>query len=249
MQIPNKRWITRVDHPGLFLTYDDGPNPAVTPRLLDMLREVKGSATFFVTGESLNQVEAPSILRRMLAAGHTIGNHGQAHSKDAYPDFEVSQRRIEDACGVRTRIFRAPYGLKSHVADYFSRDRSVLGIHWTRQFEDWLPVDVANVEKQIPEIVGPGSILLLHDGSPSSDEYRDRSQVLALTELIAFECRRRSIPLTGLASVYPALTEDAANRNGRAKTSAITSAGSWPTQSRQRSPISNVGAARSRSCR
>jgi peptidoglycan/xylan/chitin deacetylase (PgdA/CDA1 family) len=205
IEISNKRWIRRINHPALFLTYDDGPNPAVTPPLLDLLQEVGGSATFFVTGESLDQVEAPSILRRMLAAGHTIGNHGQVHSKVAYPDFEVSQRRIENVCGVRTRIFRAPHGLKSHVANYLRTDRSVLGVHWTRHFEDLLPVDFANVEKQIPEIVEPGSILLLHDGSPSCEEYRDRSQVLALTEMIANECQRRSIPLAGLASVYPAL--------------------------------------------
>jgi peptidoglycan/xylan/chitin deacetylase (PgdA/CDA1 family) len=205
IEISNKRWIRRINHPALFLTYDDGPNPAVTPRLLDILKEVGASATFFVTGESLNQIEAPSILRRMLAAGHTIGNHGQLHSKSVYPDFEVSQRRIEVACGVHTRIFRAPHGLKTQVADYLQRDRSVVGFHWSRHFEDWLPVDLAKVAKQIPECVEPGAIVVLHDGSPCTEEYRDRSQVLALTEMIATECQRRSIPLAGLASVYPAL--------------------------------------------
>jgi peptidoglycan/xylan/chitin deacetylase (PgdA/CDA1 family) len=205
IEISNKHWIRRINHPGLFLTYDDGPNPAVTPQLLDILQEVRASATFFVTGESLNQIEAPSILQRMLAAGHTIGNHGQLHSKNVYPDFEVSQRRIEAACGVHTRIFRAPHGLKTHVVDYLRRDRSVLGVHWTRHFEDWQPVDLAKVAKQIPEVVEPGSILLLHDGSPCTEEYRDRSQVLALTEMIAAECQRRLIPLASLASVYPAL--------------------------------------------
>ena len=205
LEISNKRWIRRINHPALFLTYDDGPNPAVTSRLLDILRAVRGAATFFVTGESLDQIEAPSILRRMLAEGHTIGNHGQLHLKNAYPDFEVSQRRIEAACGVHTRIFRAPHGLKTHVADYLRRDRSVLGLHWTRHFEDWLPVDLAKVAKQISEVVEPGSIVLLHDGSPSSEQYRDRSQVLAITEMIATECQCRSIPLAGLASVYPAL--------------------------------------------
>jgi peptidoglycan/xylan/chitin deacetylase (PgdA/CDA1 family) len=204
-EISSKRWIRRTNHPALFLTYDDGPNPSVTPRLLDILQDVGGSATFFVTGESLNQIEAAPILRRMLSEGHTIGNHGQLHVKDAYPDFEASQRRIESACGIHTRIFRAPHGLKTHVADYLDRDRNVLGVHWTSHFEDWLPVDLVKVAGQIPEVVERGSIVLLHDGSPSSEQYRDRSQVLALTEIIAAECQRRSIPLAGLASVYPAL--------------------------------------------
>jgi chitooligosaccharide deacetylase len=205
IDISNKHWIRRLNRPGFFLTFDDGPNPSVTPKLLDILKEVRGTATFFVTGESLDQIEAPAILRRMLAEGHTIGNHGQLHLEDTYPNFEASQRKIEIACGVHTRIFRAPYGRKTHVSDYLQRDRSVLGVHWTRTLEDWLPVDFEKIAKQIPEIVQPGSIVLLHDGSPSSDQYRDRSQVLKLTEMIARECQRRYIPLTGLASVYPAL--------------------------------------------
>jgi chitooligosaccharide deacetylase len=205
MGIWSTRWIRRLDLPGLFLTYDDGPNPAVTPDLLDVLRRFRGSATFFVTGEALDQVEAPSILRRTLAEGHTIGNHGQLHSKEAYPDFETSQRKIEAACGVQTRIFRAPHGLKQHVVEYQRRDRRAVGVHWTQHFEDWLPLDFEKVAEQIPQKVQPGTILLLHDGCPRTDTYRDRSHVLRLTDMIATECRRRSIPLVGLASVYPAL--------------------------------------------
>jgi peptidoglycan/xylan/chitin deacetylase (PgdA/CDA1 family) len=188
----------------MFLTYDDGPNPSVTPKLLDILKESRTSATFFVTGESLAHTEAPSILRRMVAEGHTIGNHGQLHLKTEYPGYEISQRRIETACGIRTGIFRAPYGLKRHVADYLRKDRRVLGVHWTVYFEDWLPLDFEKVARQIRELE-PGSILLLHDGAASGDEYRDRSQVLKLTEMIIAECHRRSIPLAGLASIYPAL--------------------------------------------
>jgi len=124
--------------------------------------------------------------------------------KTEYPEYEVSQRRIEDACGLHTRLFRAPHGLKTHVAEYLRRDRSVLAVHWTTFFEDWLPVDLEKFAKQISELE-PGSILLLHDGAASSDEYRDRSQVITLTKMIVSECRRRSIPLAGLASVYPTL--------------------------------------------
>ena len=205
MGILSTRWIRGLDHPGLFLTYDDGPNPAVTPDLLDILRRFRGSATFFVTGEALDQPETPAILRRMVAEGHTIGNHGRLHSREAYPDFETSQRKIQAACGVRTRIFRAPHGLKQHVIEYQKRDRRAVGVHWTEHFEDWLPLDFEKITAQVPEKVQPGAILLLHDGSPSTDAYRDRSQALRLTEMIAAECWRRSIPLAGLASVYPAL--------------------------------------------
>jgi len=202
---PARRWIRRLDHPGFFLTYDDGPNPAITPQVLDILRTFRSSGTFFVCGEALDQDGAPAILRRMLEAGHTIGNHGQLHRKDAYPDFETSQAGIEHACGVRTRIFRAPYGSESHVAEYLKRDRRVLAVHWTQHFGDWLRVDLEKAIQKIPEVVAPGTILLLHDGASSDAEYQDRSQVLTLTEMIAIECRRRSIPLVGLASVYSSL--------------------------------------------
>jgi peptidoglycan/xylan/chitin deacetylase (PgdA/CDA1 family) len=204
-EIPAKRWIRRLKHPGVFLTYDDGPNPAVTPQLLDLLREFGASATFFVTGESLDHPEAASLLKRMLAEGHTIGNHGQIHSKEHDPEFEISRLRIENACGLRTRIFRAPHGLKSYVAAYTQKDRRVLGVHWTNHFEDWLPLDFAKVAEQIPQAVVPGSILLLHDGAAASAKYKDRTHALALTKMILTECRRRSIPLAGLSSVYPSL--------------------------------------------
>jgi len=204
LEISNKRWIRRIRHPAIFLTYDDGPNPSVTPRLLDLLKEARASATFFVTGESLAHTEAPSILRRMVEEGHTIGNHGESHLKTEYPAYEISQRRIELACGIHTDIFRAPYGVKKHVADYLQKDRRVVGVHWTAYFEDWLPLDLEKVTTQVGEL-DRGSILLLHDGSTSHDEYRDRSQVLKLTEMIVGQCHRKSIPLAGLATVYPAL--------------------------------------------
>ena len=214
-EIPAKRWIRRVKHPGIFLTYDDGPNPAVTPQLLDLLREFGASATFFVTGKSLDDPEAGSILTRILAEGHTIGNHGQTHSQEHYPEFEISQHRIEDACSLRTRIFRTPYGLASHVAAYIQKDRRVVGVHWTNHFDDWQPLDLEKVAKQIPEAVVPGSILLLHDGADASAHYKDRTQTLALTKMILTECKRRSIPLAGLASVYPRLHQIRKHETGQ----------------------------------
>jgi len=210
---PAQRWIRRIDHPGLFLTYDDGPDPVLTPQVLDVLREFKGSATFFVTGQSLDKIEAPAILKRILAEGHTLGNHGQLHRKDAYPDFETGQLRIEAACGAQTRIFRAPFGLEANVFEYLKRDRRALAIHWTQHFEDWLPVDLDKVARQIPEVVKPGTIVLLHDGTVAEAICPDRSTVAKITEMIATECRRKSIPLVGLASIYPGLHRVSSGRS------------------------------------
>src|ERR1700692_1403897 len=95
LAISNKRWIRRIHRPAVFLTYDDGPNPSVTPQLLDLLKEEGVPATFFVTGDAVKQTEAPAILRRMLAEGHTVGNHGQLHLKTEYPNYELSQAGIE----------------------------------------------------------------------------------------------------------------------------------------------------------
>ena len=80
-----------------------------------------------------------------------------------------------------------------------------LGVHWTNHFEDWLPLDFAKVAEQIPQALVPGFILLLHDGAAASAQYKDRTHVLALTKMILTECRRQSIPLASLSSVYPSL--------------------------------------------
>jgi chitooligosaccharide deacetylase len=199
------RFLRTVNHPALFLTYDDGPNPEITPRLLDILGSADAVASFFISGESLAHPQAPGLLGAALDQGHTIGNHGLLHVADAYPEFETMRAGLRDAARIDTGLFRAPYGRRSQAGVYLDRDPDVLAFHWTFHLEDWLPVDLDQAARRVPEIVQPGAIVLLHDGALASSQYRGREQVLELTSMLLAECRRRALPTAGLAQVYPAL--------------------------------------------
>jgi peptidoglycan-N-acetylglucosamine deacetylase len=199
------RFIRRLSHTAVFLTFDDGPNPQITPRLLDLLKNTGAKATFFLSGESLGCAEGPSIARASAVAGHTIGNHGLLHTAGTYPEFEIMRASIRAATGVDTALFRAPYGRRGQTAAYLERDPTVMAFNWTAHLEDWLPVDLSTAERRIAQIVEPGAIVLLHDGALSCSVYRERYQVLALTAILIAECRRRGIPISGLAEVYPGL--------------------------------------------
>ncbi len=98
------------------LTFDDGPDPRFTPRILDILKEKKAPATFFVTGVAANT--APGLLRREYADGHEIGNHTYTHPhfneiSRAQLRFELNltERLFESTLGIKTLLFRPPYGI------------------------------------------------------------------------------------------------------------------------------------------
>jgi len=106
------------DEPVVSLTFDDGPNPRATPRILDILRRARVRATFFVLGQHVERW--PELVRRMALEGHQIGNHGFFHRKlhrrtPAYVRDDITRgtEAIVRASGVRPRHFRAPHGFRS----------------------------------------------------------------------------------------------------------------------------------------
>ncbi|MBL0241626.1 MAG: glycosyltransferase [Chloracidobacterium sp.] len=115
-QIPSSYVIQRTgDKPGkIALTFDDGPDPVWTPKILDILKQENVKATFFILGE--NGQTNPDIVKRIVAEGQTIGNHSFTHPNlgevpRAVTDLELNatQRLIESLTGHSTRLFRAPY--------------------------------------------------------------------------------------------------------------------------------------------
>ncbi|MDQ3820845.1 MAG: polysaccharide deacetylase family protein, partial [Acidobacteriota bacterium] len=114
--IPSSYVVERTgDHPGLIaLTFDDGPDPAWTPKILDILKQENVPATFFIIGE-YGQA-SPNLLRRIVAEGHDIGNHtythpnlGESSSRIADLEINATQRLIEAVTGRSTRLFRPPF--------------------------------------------------------------------------------------------------------------------------------------------
>jgi peptidoglycan/xylan/chitin deacetylase (PgdA/CDA1 family) len=116
--------ISKTNVNGIHLTFDDGPNPNATPRVLNFLRERNILAHFFVIGE--NAQKYPDIVRKIKDEGHLIGNHTNSHTCLLFKSYNFVQREIllaeeaiENAIGKRSKYFRPPYGsigqpLKQH---------------------------------------------------------------------------------------------------------------------------------------
>lgn len=154
--------------PVLALTYDDGPDPAHTPGLLDLLADRGVRATFFVLADAADA--HPELVRRIVADGHELALHGADHTRlSALPDRESvavvadARRRVEAVAGVPVRLFRPPYG--AHTAGSL-RGWRALGLDvviWSGWATDWVDDAPEVVTARARRSVHPGGILLLHD--------------------------------------------------------------------------------------
>ena len=152
------------------ITIDDGPNPTVTPAVLDILDAGQASATFFCIGQA---VEAhPALAREIVRRGHSIENHSYAHrhhfSLMGLPQLrrEISraQQVIFDATGALPVYFRAPAGLRSPLLDPVLQELELKLVSWTRRGYDTVTGDPAKVLQRLQNKIAAADILLLHDG-------------------------------------------------------------------------------------
>ena len=159
----------RTNLPYIAMTFDDGPHPKNTPRLLDMLRKRNIKATFYVIGRNVRMY--PNIVRRIVAEGHEIGSHTYTHRKltslsDAAVRSELSKTRdaIVAACGVKPRTMRPPYGaLRRNQRAWINKEFGYPTILWDVDPEDWKRPGVSVVTSRILKGAKNGSIILSHD--------------------------------------------------------------------------------------
>jgi peptidoglycan/xylan/chitin deacetylase (PgdA/CDA1 family) len=177
------------------LTFDDGPNPEATPRILDALAEGHVKATFFLLGRHVDRW--PDIARRVAAEGHTVANHGWHHRKlhralpaRARADLEMGARSIERATGIRPRLFRAPHGFRAPWVTPIAASLGQRTVGWSLGVWDTdRPGARAIVDRTIAG-ARPGAILLLHDGD-GYDPFGDRTQTAEAVPLIVRELHDR----------------------------------------------------------
>ncbi len=178
----------------LALTYDDGPNPAVTPRLLDLLAQHQVRATFFLIGSFARQ--QPALAREIATAGHLIGNHTLTHPKLAWQSSERirqelhdGSRLIEDIVGAPVRYFRPPHGSRRPYVMRAAGELGLCTVLWNVTAADWNPIGTdaitRNVERGILRNQGRsrGSNILLHDGSHKNQD-ADRQATIESTERV-----------------------------------------------------------------
>ncbi|MFT6862033.1 MAG: peptidoglycan/xylan/chitin deacetylase (PgdA/CDA1 family) [Akkermansiaceae bacterium] len=157
------------NQPYVAMTFDDGPHPKNTPRLLDILRTRNIKATFYVIGGNVDRY--PHIVRRIVAEGHEIGNHTYTHRKlTTLGDSEVRKemQRTEDAivraAGVKPRTMRPPYGaLLQRQRSFIFSDFTYPTIMWSVDPNDWKRPGPSVVRSRILGGAHNGAIILAHD--------------------------------------------------------------------------------------
>lgn len=155
--------------PYVALTFDDGPSPANTTRLLSILRQRGVLATFFVVGK--NAAAYPQVLRAIQADGHEIGNHSYSHPvlskmplNAVYDEIRRTDAAIERATGQLPHTFRPPYGaLTAAQRSAVYRDFGYPTIMWSVDPLDWKRPGSAAVASRIIKGTRAGSIILAHD--------------------------------------------------------------------------------------
>ena len=184
------------------LTFDDGPNPDATPRILDALAERGTHATFFILGRHAERW--PSLVRRVAEEGHTIGNHGWFHRKLHFKsptyvrdDLTRGTQAIVDACGVRPSLFRAPHGFRSPWVTAIAASLGQRTVGWSLGVWDSDRPGADVIARRTIEGAKPGSILLLHDGDgydPDGDRVQTAQAVPVIVDTLTSQGYRFVTP-------------------------------------------------------
>ena len=166
---------TRLPHAALArrevaITVDDGPDPRITPRVLDVLDERGAKATFFCIGERVQR--HAELAREMVRRGHSVENHSQRHlnhfsllgPRGLVAEIERAQDTIGITTGQHPWFFRAPAGLRSPLLDPVLSRLGLRLASWTRRGFDTVSTRAEAVLGKLTRRLGPGDILLLHDG-------------------------------------------------------------------------------------
>lgn len=205
-----------VDGPYIAMTFDDGPNPETTPRLLKMLEQRGIKATFFVLGS--RAIASPNIIKQMIAQGHEVANHSWDHPQlpkipVAAADKQIGDTNavIEQITGLKIHNVRPPYGamtptLRAHLREKFGSTF----IYWSVDPLDWKDRNPTVIHDRILSHVHPGAIILAHDIHPTTVDAMPKTlddliakgyKFVTVSQLIAMN---KAVPEPKVASLNPA---------------------------------------------
>jgi peptidoglycan/xylan/chitin deacetylase (PgdA/CDA1 family) len=188
------------------LTFDDGPNPPYTDRILDVLRSEHVHATFFVVGRAV--AAYPATVRRTVLEGNALGNHTWDHAHllvlspaAVHVELAKTDDAIFRAAHVRTRLMRPPFGARDFQSLAQVHRDGYIPVMWSVPLpKDWEQPGDATIARRVVDGVTPGAIIVLHDGNRGilcDREHRmparicDRAQDVAATREIIEALRAR----------------------------------------------------------
>jgi len=174
------------DGRGFHLTFDDGPHPAGTPAVLEVLAHHGVHATFFLVGEQVRRT--PSLVGELLAAGHELGLHCDRHRNllrlspwQVREDLVRAEDAITAAGGPAVALYRPPYGVLNAAALTFARRRRWRTLLWRRWGRDWqASATPPQIAARVSRAASPGDVMLLHDADDYSAPGSWRRTVQAL---------------------------------------------------------------------
>jgi peptidoglycan/xylan/chitin deacetylase (PgdA/CDA1 family) len=159
----------------VYLTFDDGPTPAYTPRVLALLARHRARATFFVVGR--NAATWPGLVRRELAAGHGVGNHTWSHRRltglrggRLQAEVGAASAAIRRATGSGPRCLRPPYGTVDAASAYQVRALGLRLVLWDVDSNDWRRPGAGVIAGRVLSRVRSGDVVLFHDGGGNREQ-------------------------------------------------------------------------------
>jgi peptidoglycan-N-acetylglucosamine deacetylase len=198
------------DRPGeMALTFDDGPNPVWTPRLLDILAGHDVRATFFLVGRFAEA--EPALARRIAQAGHTIGNHSWSHPNLAltpaakvHDELKRTSQTIEEIIGQPVRFCRPPFGARRPKVLQIARSLGLTPVLWNAMTNDWEEPSADRIAARLAgkidrqERRGHAANIVLHDGGHRGLGANREPSVNAAWQLIAkYKQTHRFVTLDG----------------------------------------------------
>jgi len=187
--------------PHVSITFDDGPNTEFTPRVLDLLKQHNAKGTFFCVGR---QVEKhPDLLKRIIAEGHSIGNHTYSHSK-SFGFFNLDKVKVElqktnsiikVLTGLHMNLYRPAFAVTNPRIEKAIKALQLVSIGWNVRSLDTTPRSEAMILRRITSKIAKGDIVLLHDTSDKT--------VAVLEQLLLFLDKKnlQSVPVDQLLNI------------------------------------------------
>jgi peptidoglycan/xylan/chitin deacetylase (PgdA/CDA1 family) len=198
--LPDRFLITRLprDSQAVALTFDDGPHPDYTPRVLEVLDNNGIKATFFMVGDRV--VQYPSVAREVALRGHAVGNHTMTHvaltdlaRSDQIKEIREAQNVIEGETGVRPSLFRPPWGRLDFRIALSIWKQGLTIVLWS---VDWRDSSVPSSEELVLEArrrpLSTGDIAVLHDGVAKTAKALEN--IIIYSNLKFIKVKRSEVP-------------------------------------------------------